>query len=179
MEENCITMDRTTFSKTRFLFIFLRWLYNRRGCSLAVNPPWCRSERPSEGRCSPERRRRSGYPDSWRDGAASWGTNSRPEPQRTAAAGRRLTAGTQWCPPSTPDGLKTERGHVRQLQTTKRLRIYIQVSNICYLKGFEIKSQTAINSSNWIFKSFILHSTRTKVHLFIIENMMVAKDDHG
>lgn len=76
--------------------------------SLELYPPWCRHEQPSAGHCSPGRRRRSGYPDSWRGGAASWGTNSRPEPQMTTGVGRRQTAETRWCPPSTRDGL--ERG---------------------------------------------------------------------
>lgn len=68
-----IIIFRSIFSKADALLIFSWWLYNRWRYrnKLAMYPPWCRRERPSAGHCSPERRRRSGYPDSWRGGAAS------------------------------------------------------------------------------------------------------------
>lgn len=74
-----------------------------------MNSPWCRRERPSAGRGNPGRPRKSGCPDSWRGGAASSGRSSRPEPRTTAGASRRLTAETQWCPPSTPDVLERQQ----------------------------------------------------------------------
>ncbi len=107
---------RSTFSKVVVSFIFSRWLCKRWRCY----PPWCRRERPSAGHGSPERRHRSGYPDSWRGGAASWGTNSRPEPPTSTAAGRRLTAETRWCPPSTRGGLEDKERRWRRRRWTVR-----------------------------------------------------------
>ena len=133
---------------------------------LAVYSPWWRRERPSAGHCSPGRRRRSGSPDSWRGGAASWGTSSRPEPLTTTAAGRRLTAETQWCPPSTRYGLEDgEEGRWSdgKKESLHKKITYFKVSKIYNLKGFQIKSETAINCP---WKSFMFYRTETKMNHF-------------
>lgn len=82
-----------------FSFIFLGWIHKH------WNPPWCRCEQPSAGHDSPERRHKSGCPDSWRGGAASWERSSRPEPPMTTVEDKMLTAKIQWCPPSARGGL--------------------------------------------------------------------------
>lgn len=73
--------------------------------------PWHSCWQPCTGRCSPGRRRTAGCRYSWRGGAASWGSCSRPPPPPTAAANTPWTAGT---PPSPPSALYDLKHHGNQ-----------------------------------------------------------------